>query len=405
MKNNRLEQISRVEICLFYYQHQHKNGIRFFTFSYLYLKPNHPDMKNTISTRRKFIRNTGIALAGSALLPHASSYSNILTGKQKKVGIALVGLGYYSTDLLAPALRETRTAYLAGIVTGTPSKEKLWADKYKIPKKNIYNYENFDAIASNPDIDIVYIVLPNSMHKEFTIRAAGAGKHVICEKPMAMNAQECREMIDACKKNGVKLSIGYRMHFEPYTQEIMRLGKEKIFGDIWQISCGAAFRHPGQDGWKLKRSMGGGAMMDMGVYPLQAARYVTGEEPVSVSATAYKTRPDLIREVEDAMMFQLTFPGGTVASLQTGFHASFNFLKVFAANGWFELEPFSSYRGIRGRSGRGEFSFPDINQQAAQMDEVAECVLNDLPMRVPGEEGLKDMIVVDRIYDVAGKSD
>ncbi len=355
-------------------------------------------------SRREFIRNAALAAAATGLSSRTLAMPGILTGKQKKVGVALVGLGYYSTDLLAPALQETKTAYLAGIVTGTPAKEKIWMEKYGIPPENVYNYENFDEISTNPDIGIVYVVLPNSMHKEYTIRAARAGKHVICEKPMALNAQECREMINACEENGVTLSIGYRMQFEPYTREVMRLGQERVFGQVLHISCGAGFRNGGSGHWKLKRAMGGGAMMDMGVYPLQAARYVTGEEPVIVNARSFITRPEIFTDVEEAMMFDLQFPSGCTASLSTGFHAGFNFLKVFAEEGWFELDPFSSYGGIKGRTSRGPLEFPAINQQAAQMDEVAECVLSGKPVRVPGEEGLRDMIVVDRIYACAAKA-
>ncbi len=355
-------------------------------------------------SRRNFIKKSTFAAAGAGLALELHGMPGILTGKQNKVGIALVGLGYYSTDVLAPAFQETDTVYLAGIVTGTPAKEEKWMKKYGIPGKNVYNYENFDEIADNPDIDIVYIVLPNSMHREYTIRAAKAGKHVICEKPMALNANECRDMIAACNENGVQLSIGYRMQFEPYTQEIMRLGQEKVFGNVLQISCGASFRSTNTDHWKLKRSMGGGAMMDMGVYPLQAARYVTGEEPLSVNARSYVTRPEIYTEAEEVMLFDLVFPSGCIASLATGFHTGTNYLKVFAEKGRFELEPFSGYRGIRGKTSKGVLEFPDINQQAAQMDEVAECILSGKPMRVPGEEGLRDMIVVDKIYACALKS-
>jgi glucose-fructose oxidoreductase len=275
--------------------------------------------------------------------------------------------------------------------------------KYGIPGKNVYNYENYDEISENPDIDIIYVVLPNSMHREYTIRAANAGKHVICEKPMALNAGECREMIAACKKNGVQLSIGYRMQFEPHTREIMRLGQEKVYGAVRQISCGAGYREKRPDHWKVKKAMGGGAMMDMGVYPLQAARYVTGEEPVSVNARSYVTRPEIFSEADEVMIFDLQFPSGAIASLSTGFHTGFNYLKVFADEGRFELEPFSSYRGIKGKTSKGGLDFPVVNQQASQMDEVAECILSGKPMRVPGEEGLNDMIVVDKIYECAAK--
>ena len=207
-------------------------------------------------SRRSFIRKSTLDVAGTGLAVKSFAIPNMLTGKQRKVGVALVGLGYYSTDVLAPALQETETAYLAGIVTGTPSKEEIWIKKYGIPRKNVYNYENYDEIAENPDIDIIYVVLPNSMHKEYTIRAARAGKHVICEKPMALNADECREMIAACNENGVQLSIGYRMQFEPNTQEVMRLGQEKVFGTVRQISCGAAYREWRADHWKVKKAMG-----------------------------------------------------------------------------------------------------------------------------------------------------
>lgn len=360
-------------------------------------------MNTNTHSRRKFIRKSILAAAGAGLAVKTYAVPGMLTGKQKKVGIALVGLGNYSTNSLAPALQETETAYLAGIVTGTPSKEEVWMKKYGIPRKNIYNYENFDKIADNRDIDIIYVVLPNSMHKEYTIRAAQAGKHVICEKPMALNAGECREMIAACQENGVRLSIGYRMHFEPTTQEVMRLGQEKVFGAVRQISCGAGYREWRPDHWKAKKAMGGGAMMDMGVYPLQAARYVTGEEPVSISARSYVIRPDIFKEVEEVMLFDLTFPSGCTASLATGFHTGFNYLKAFAEDGWFELEPFSSYRGIKGKTSKGVLEYPVVNQQATQMDEVAECILSGRPMRVPGEEGLKDMIVVDKIYECAAR--
>ncbi len=352
-------------------------------------------------SRRDFVKLSAIGMTGALLSPEIKAFPNILSGRHKRMGIALVGLGWYSTDILAPALLETETAYLAGIVTGTPEKEQIWADKYNIPQKNIYNYENFDQIASNPDIDIIYVVLPNSMHKEFTIRAARAGKHVICEKPMALDAQECREMIAECNKNNVGLSIGYRMQYEPYTQEIMRLGQERKFGNLLHISCGAGYRHTDYNSWKTVKKMGGGSMYDMGVYPLQAARYVMGSEPLSVTAQSFATRPTQFHEVDEVTMFQLEFPEGTLANLDTGFHASFNYLHAFAEKGWFQLQPFSAFSGIKGRTSAGELSFPNINQQARQMDEDAVSFSRGERPRVPGEEGLKDMLVVDAIYEAA----
>ena len=167
-------------------------------------------MKDRNISRRNFLWNLSMGVGALALTssPFGPAFG---TGKRKRLGIALVGLGAYSSGQLAPALQQTKTCYLAGIVTGSPAKAITWSAKYKIPERNIYNYENFDAIKNNPEIDIVYVVLPISMHKDFTIRAALANKHVICEKPMALNAAECKEMIRACKKAGkcYQLGIGY----------------------------------------------------------------------------------------------------------------------------------------------------------------------------------------------------
>ncbi|MGI9542274.1 MAG: Gfo/Idh/MocA family protein, partial [Cyclobacteriaceae bacterium] len=192
------------------------------------MKTKHPKIYSL--TRRNFVKKTslGFGAVSMGLLPGCSKPSDGNEGEtsevteealdpNRKLGVALVGLGNYATNQLAPALMKTGQCYLSGIVTGTKEKEKIWQDKYSVPEENTYDYENYDAIADNQDIDIIYIVLPNSMHAEYTIRAAKAGKHVICEKPMAISMAECQQMIDACKEAGVKLSIGYRLHYEPFT--------------------------------------------------------------------------------------------------------------------------------------------------------------------------------------------
>ena len=357
--------------------------------------------RSTALSRRQFTKQVTFGVGVAAASRHQSITFPVLNRKssqEKKLGIALVGLGYYSSQLLAPALQETERCYLAGIVTGTSSKAETWSEQYQIPQKNIYNYDSFDRIADNPDIDIVYVVLPNVMHAEYTIRAAQAGKHVICEKPMALSVQECEAMIEACQKANRKLSIGYRMQFEPTTREIMRIGQNKIFGQVMMIVAGAGYRESRADHWKVKKPMGGGAMMDMGVYSLQAARYVTGEEPISVTAQTFTSRADIFIDVDETTTFQLEFPGGALANLHTSFAMNMNYLMVTTERGWFRLDPFSSYRGVKGEGIDGPIEFPEINQQAAQMDEVAYCINNNLPMRVPGEEGLNDMKVVEAIY-------
>ncbi|HEY0678251.1 MAG TPA: Gfo/Idh/MocA family oxidoreductase [Chitinophagaceae bacterium] len=347
-------------------------------------------------SRRKFLHLLGLSAAALA----TNSYCSAQQNKKRGLGIALVGLGSYSGGQLAPALQETKHCYLAGIVTGTPSKEKIWSNRYDIPAKNIYNYQNFDSIKDNPDIDIVYVVLPIAMHKEFTIRAAQAGKHVICEKPMAMNAAECDEMIAACKKADRMLSIGYRLHFEPYNQEMMRLGQKKIYGNVLEIDCANGFTYGGDpNAWRLKKSLaGGGGLMDMGVYAIQGARYVTGEEPVFVTAREEKTRPDFFREVDETIYFELEFPSGCIARGESSYNKNLNHLKVKAAKGNFELSRAYRYGGMEGKTPEGPMPFPQINQQAAQMDDFALCITQKRSTRVPGEEGKKDMKVIDAIY-------
>ncbi len=354
-------------------------------------------MKN--QSRRNFIKHISAAtIATSSLSFPFISYGKPLS-KKGKLGIALVGLGYYSTDLLAPGLQQTENCYLAGIVTGTPEKEKIWSEKYGIPQKNIYNYETFDEIADNKDIDVVYVVLPNSMHKEYVIRAAKAGKHVFCEKPMALNADECREMIAACRNAGVSLSIGYRLLYEPYTQQIERFAREETYGKIRFIYAADGF-YMGRptNHWKIKAAYGGGAMMDMGVYALQAARYSTGMEPVAVSAQQINLDPEHISEVDETTTFQLEFPNKTFAHCMTTFAGNTNCLKINAEKGEYGLEPFQSYGGLHGfLPGGKKFDFQEKHQQAHQMDEMCKAIMEGRPLLTPGEEGLRDMIIVDAI--------
>jgi predicted dehydrogenase len=356
-------------------------------------------MKRNIQTsRRNFIRNSSIAAGALALGPALSSLASAKPGK--RLGIALVGLGGYSSGQLAPALQHTKNCYLAGIVTGTPSKVDVWKAKYNIPAANVYNYHNFDEIAKNPAIDIVYVVLPVSMHKEYTIRAANAGKHVICEKPMALNAADCREMIGACKKANRLLSIGYRLHFEPHTLEVMRLGQKQVFGKVTSVDTGNGFTYNGDpNAWRLKKAMaGGGGLMDMGIYAIQGARYTLGQEPIAVKATQEKTRPQLFKEVDETVFWELKFPGGQKVTGKSSYNHDWSFLHAKAEKGTFALEPAYGYDGLDGTVNGKPMQIPNIIQQAAQMDDFATCVTLNKQSRVPGEEGWKDMKVVDAIY-------
>lgn len=321
---------------------------------------------------------------------------------KKKLGIALVGLGNYSEEQLAPALMETLSCKLTGIVTGTPEKAEKWKKKYSIPDKNVYNYQNFDSIKDNPDIDIVYVVLPNSLHAEYTIRAAKAGKHVICEKPMAVTVKECEDMIKACKDAGKMLSIGYRLHFDPFNMTLAEFGKRKTYGKVEKV---IAIDSQEMDAgvWRLDRERaGGGPVMDLGIYCVQGSIYTMGQNPVSVSAReGQKTDVDKFAEVEQAMDFQLQFPEGGVANCHCSYAEKGNLLRAEAEKGWYELEPAFGYTGLTGKTSQGKLDLKNVNQQAAQMDDFANCVLQNKPTKVPGEMGLRDVKILQAIYQAA----
>ncbi len=354
-----------------------------------------------MKSRRTFIKKSGLLLAASTL-----PFPNILLNRPKeKLGVALVGLGNYSTGQLAPALQETEYCELKGIVTGSPEKIPKWQRQYDISEKNVYNYENMDDISNNDDIDVIYIVLPIGMHAEYAIKAAETGKHVWCEKAMATTALECRNMIDACEKNGVTMAIGYRMQHEQNTQKIMEWAKTRPFGPIENLKVHAGYYGSPMQEWKTKKDLGGGAILDMGVYPLNAARYATGMEPIAVSARASTNRPEVFKNVEETMEFNLEFPEGVTANCKTSFGESMNRLEINCKKGWYYLEPFQSYNNVGGKTSNGTKLKPwNKNQQAVQMDDDAKAILNNTALMVPGEEGLRDIAIIDKIYESAANN-
>lgn len=316
--------------------------------------------------------------------------------------VAIMGLGSYGTRV-AEAMQSSTRAKLVGVISGTPSKIKDWQAKYNIPEKNCYNYENFDTIKNNPDIDAVYIITPNALHHDQAIRVAKAGKHVICEKPMAINAKEGQEMVDACRKAKVKLLVGYRLHFEPKTLEIVRMRKEGELGKILFFQGLSGFRIGNPNQWRLNKKLaGGGAMMDIGIYSINGARYMVGEEPVWVTAQETKTDPEKFKEgVDETILFQLGFPSGAVASCLSTY--SMNNLDKFFLNaekGFAELYPATGYGPIMGRTNKGELTQPHKTHQTVQMDEMAAIILEGKQPIIPvdGEEGVRDLKIIDAIY-------
>ena len=356
------------------------------------------------SNRREFIQKTSTGLAVAAVAGQAPFHIGSARADQhneNKLGIALVGLGGLATNQLAPALLKTKHCRLSGIVSGTPAKIERWKELYNIPAKNCYSYETYDQIADNPDIDVIYIVLPNSMHAEYTIRAAGLGKHVLCEKPMANSAKDCQDMIDACKKADRKLAIGYRCQFEPHHRRCIEFAREETFGKLKMIEAGFGFRIGNPNQWRLKHDLaGGGALMDVGIYALQACRYLAGQEPVEISATETKTDPVKFREVDESITWTMKFASGLNTYCSTTYAFSgINRFNAYGERGWFGLNPGYSYGGITGTTSKGDaISYDNIDQFAAEMDDFALCVKNNRESKVSGEEGLRDLRVVEAIY-------
>jgi predicted dehydrogenase len=359
-----------------------------------------------MKTRREFLQK--MTFAGMALPFLTSQGITACTNSHEEesdgpvLRVAIMGLGGYGTRV-AEAMKDCKRAKLVGVISGTPSKIADWQVRYNIPAKNCYNYSNFDEIKNNPDIDIVYVITPNGLHKEEVIRVARAGKHVICEKPMAINAKEGQEMVDACKKANVKLLVGYRMHFEPKTLEIIRMRNSGEFGKVlfFQGLCGFIIGDPNQ--WRLNRSLsGGGSLMDIGIYAVNGSRYMIGEEPLWVTAVETKTDPVKFREgVDETIQFQFGFPNGAVASCLSTY--SLNNLDRFfldGKNGFAELQPSTGYGPIMGRTSKGELTQTHRTHQTVQMDEMAAIIFDGKTPVVPvdGEEALKDLKIIDAIY-------
>lgn len=352
-------------------------------------------------SRKNFLGIAGKGLGAITVFPFLSTSELFgAVNKEGKLGIALVGLGSYAMGQLAPALKETKNCELVALVTGTPAKAERYGKEYNIPDSHIYNYENFDDIAGNPDVDFVYVVLPNSMHAEYTIRAANAGKHVICEKPMAVSVEESEQMIAACKANNVSLQVGYRLHFEPYNQAIVNHTKSGQSGKVKYVNSEFGFTIGDPRQWRLKHALaGGGAMMDVGIYCIQAARYSTQEEPIAVIAQEYKTDPVKFAEVDETITWQMEFPSGAVANCTTSYNFSTERLQVsYERRTRATLSPAYGYGGIQGTFGWDKLEFANANQQALQMDAMSVAINNDTVTSASGEEGLRDMKIIEAIY-------
>jgi glucose-fructose oxidoreductase len=373
-------------------------------------------MARRFHSRRRFLTTASGALLAA---PAASAAAGAALAAQvpeiplpelpgKPLGWAVVGLGRLAVNQILPAFRTCRRSRLAGLVSGRPEKARHFAQLYGVAAGSLYSYDSYDALARDPAIDVVYVALPNSMHAEYTIRALKAGKHVLCEKPMATTPEECRRMIAAAQAAGRKLMIGYRLRYEPFNRKLIEMARDAAeLGPTRLIAAEAGFPigDPGQ--WRLKRAMaGGGSLMDIGIYALQAARYVSGEEPLEVNAVLHSTPGDpRFVEVEENVAFQLRFPSGILANCASSYGAGLNRFRAFKPGGSVELEPALSYGGLRMRVYRGgtveERPQPVVDHFAAEMDHFSECIEEGDDALTPGEEGLRDLTVMMAIYEAA----
>jgi len=321
--------------------------------------------------------------------------------REKPVGWAILGIGSYARNQIMPSFAACKHAKLVGLISGTPSKLETFGEQYGIPKSHRYDYEGMDAIRDNPEIEVVYVITPPATHPEFSIRAAKAGKHVCCEKPMAPTAAECRKMIDACKAAGKLMQIGYRSHYEAHNRRAIEICRSGELGKIKSFRSDHGF-NIGRGQWRTQKALaGGGSMMDIGIYSLQALRYLSGEEPVEVSATI--TNPpndDRFVDCEDDVQFTLKLPSGTQCSGGSGYswRPGKSRFEVVGEKGTLLGEPATPYGGHRLYLDGEPLEVAPNNQFAAQIDQFSECIRSGGKVLTPGEEGMRDIQIIEAIY-------
>lgn len=357
--------------------------------------------------RRNFTRLSALALAATRVPSFAQSPPD----RSKPVGYAAIGLGTIS-DIFMRACAKTESAKITALVTGHPeTKGKRYAAMYGIPESSIYTYETYDRLRENKNVDAVYVGLPNSMHREYTIRAAQMGKHVLCEKPMAISSAECREMIDACSTAKVKLMIAYRIHYEPTHLEAQRLIQAGAIGQLESFEGAFGFNAtPNQ--WRLTRQFGGGgSLMDVGIYPMNEIRWLTGEEPIAFTAvpTTRDHTSGRFAEMEQTLDFTLKFPSGITAALGCTYGSTMpGFLRIHGDKGSLFIENAYNYNGAH-LTNIGAPPRIDTTTQGDQTlhfqleaEHFSSCIRTNTEPKTPGEEGLHDLLAIEAIYKAAG---
>jgi predicted dehydrogenase len=321
----------------------------------------------------------------------------------RSIRYAVVGLGHIAQVAVLPAFAHaSRNSRLTAVVSGDRTKRREIAKRYRLDRA--YDYDEFDECLQT--VDAVYIALPNSMHAEYTIRAARAGVHVLCEKPMAVTVAECRRMIAACRRANVKLMIAYRLHFETLNLSAMdlvrsgRLGQLKFFNSSFSMTVR-------RGDIRTKRACGGGTLYDIGVYCINAARYLFRAEPTQVSAVSVNSGSSTLAEIDETTAAILRFGDDHVASFVTSFNASdVASYRIVGTKGDLHADPAYEYAEgleytltIDGKATRKSLGKRD--QFAPELLYFSDCILKDREPEPSGEEGLQDVRIVQSLYQSA----
>ncbi len=329
--------------------------------------------------------------------------------KDQQIGFAIVGLGAYALNEIIPNIGATEHCRLAAIVSGNDEKRNQVGEAYGVPKEHRYGYATFDRIASDDSVDVVYIILPNTMHREWTERAFRAGKHVLCEKPLAPTAEECEAMIAAGKAAGKYLMTAYRAQYDPYNLKAIELTRNGIGKPNFIVADHGRILdlEMTRDQWRAKKELaGGGSLYDIGIYSLNGCRYLLGEEPTSVTARYHPGEPTPGVTVEEGIQWTLHFPSGAMANCSSSYRLAGNKrIHVQGSEGEVTLDPATDYyeRNLyhHTEDGKLAITIPQANQFAAMLDEMALSVKERRAPKTPGEEGLRDVRILEAIYRAA----
>ena len=325
---------------------------------------------------------------------------DIVAARRGPVRYAVVGLGHIAQVAVLPAFAHaTRNSELVAVVSSDGAKRREIAKRYRIDRA--FTYDGFDDCLR--EVDAVYIALPNSMHAEYTIRAARAGVHVLCEKPMAVTVAECRKMIAACRTAGVKLMIAYRLHFETLTVDTIEIARRGRLGDLKYFNSSFSMRVRRGD-IRTKRVYGGGTLYDIGVYCINAARNLFGSEPTRVSAISLNSGTAALVEIDETTAAILRFGDDRVASFVTSFNAGdVSSFDLVGTKGSLHVDPAYEYAEglsytltVDGRKTRKQGGKRD--QFAPELLHFSDCILNDREPEPSGEEGMQDVRIVQALY-------